>query len=584
MGLFSKLRFKIALMAGVLLAGLSFLTLFVVSQAIDLQSTDTIKTDLGNTAKVFEGLLRERQNSMRAQGLVLADSVQFKTALDDKVQDPATTADVASEKRQELGLDLFQVAGRKGALLASLVGGENQPQPKPGKDAKPADAVFAKATDPETPADAFGAWAGPNMIFETYTLPVIIRDQLLGGLRIGFAMDERFAKTLMEQTGSEVAIINAGKVLATSLDAAGRKTLEERLSGMQGMAEKAGDAGVFEVTLSGTPYLGQFIPVKGPTGEPVAQLLQLRSRARVLQLLGSIRSSFFSVLGTLLVIAVGLSILFAGTITKPLNALVAGTRAVEKGDLEYQIAVTTKDELGELSESFNEMVSDLKEKERVKAVFGRYLPKAVADRAMEHQGDLGLGGEEKECAILFSDIRGFTSLSERMAPPEVVKMLNEYYTRMIDILFDNDGTLDKTIGDAIMAVFGAPVSDPDSTAKAIRTALGMMEELKKFNAERVSRKEEPFQIGIGINTGVVVAGNLGSIKQFSYTVIGDEVNLASRMCSNAKAGQILVTEATYRKAKWLFEFNQLEPIKVKNVTNPVQIYEVLGIRQQPGQA
>jgi class 3 adenylate cyclase len=583
MGLFRKLRFKIALMAGLLLVGLSFLTLFFVSAAIDSQSTDTIKADLGNTAKVFEGLMRERQNSMRAQGLVLADSVQFKTALDDKVQDPATTADVAADKRQELGLDLFQVAGRGGALLASLVGPDSQPQPKPAKDAKPADAVFAKATDHENPADAFGAWAGPSMVYETYTLPIIIRDQVLGGLRIGFAMDDRFAKSLHEQTGSEVAIINDDKVVASSLDDAARKTLAATLSTMQGMARKVGETGVFEETLDGTPYLGQFIPVMGPMGQPTAQLLQLRSRARVLQLLGSIRASFLSVLGTLLVLAVALSILFAGTITKPLNALVAGTRAVEKGNLEYSIPVTTKDELGELAESFNEMVTDLKEKERVKAVFGRYLPKAVADRAMEHQGTLGLGGEEKEVAVLFSDIRGFTSLSERLSPPEVVKMLNEYYTRMIDILFENDGTLDKIIGDAIMAVFGAPVTDPDATAKALKTALGMMEELKKFNAERQARGEEPVLIGIGVNTGIVVAGNLGSVKQLSYTVIGDEVNLASRMCSNAKAGQILVTEATYRKTKWQFEFNQLEPIKVKNVSNPVQIYEVLGLRQQAPQ-
>jgi adenylate cyclase len=571
-----KLRFKIALMAGLLLAGLSFLTLYFVSQAIDSQSTDTIKAELGNTKKVFDGLMAERQNSMKAQAFVLADSVQFKTALDDKVQDPATTADVADEKRQELGLDLFQVAGRKGALLASIVGGQSTPQPKPGKKAQPADAVFAKATDSENPADAFGAWASDTTLYETYTRPVIIKEQVLGGIRIGFAMDDKFAKSLQGQTGSEVAILNKGKVFASSLEGEARQQLQASVAAMQGMASQAGDAGVFEPTLMGTPYLGQLIPLLGPTGEPVAQLLQLRSRERVLQLLGSIRRSFFNVLGILLVLAVALSILFAGTITKPLNALVAGTRAVEKGNLDYTIPVTTKDELGELAESFNEMVGDLKEKERVKAVFGRYLPKAVADRAMQHQGDLGLGGEEKEVAVLFSDIRGFTSLSERMAPPEVVKMLNEYYTRMIDILFDNDGTLDKTIGDAIMAVFGAPVPDNDSTAKALRTALGMMAELKKFNAERVARGEEPFQIGIGVNTGVVVAGNLGSVKQFSYTVIGDEVNLASRMCSNAKAGQILVTDATYRKVKWQFEFNQLEPIKVKNVSQPVQIYEVLG--------
>jgi class 3 adenylate cyclase len=266
-------------------------------------------------------------------------------------------------------------------------------------------------------------------------------------------------------------------------------------------------------------------------------------------------------------------------VTQPLKALIAGTRAIEKGDLDYKIPVQSRDELGDLAESFNEMTGQLREKERVKALFGRYLPKAVADRALAHQGELGLGGEQKDVAILFSDIRGFTSLSERLSPPEVVAMLNDYYTRMIDVLFAHDGTLDKTIGDAIMAVFGAPVNDERATHKALRTALGMRVALDAFNADRAAAGKEPVYIGIGVNCGSVVAGNLGSIKQLSYTVIGDEVNLASRMCSNAKAGQILVTEAVYRKCKWDFEFNALEPIKVKNVSQPVQVYEVLAERK-----
>jgi class 3 adenylate cyclase len=573
----SQLRVKIALMAGLLLAGLSFLTLFFVTRGIDSQSTESIRVELGNTARVFEGLLKERENSMRAQAIVLADSVQFKTALDDRVQDPATVADVAGEKKNELGLGLFQVAGRRGCLLASIVGGVNSPQPKPTKDSKAADPIFAKAADPEEPADAFGAWSDGKTLFETYTAPIVIRDQVLGGLRIGFQMDDKFAQTLKAQTGSDVAFVVGGKLLASSLEAGSRAELERGLGSMQGMAK--GEDGVFAQDLGGTPYLGQFIGMQAPGGGEGAQLLQLRSKARVLQLLGSIRQTFFTVLGSLLLFAVLLSILFAGTVTKPLKALIAGTRAIEKGDLDYQIPVQSKDELGELAESFNEMTGQLREKERVKALFGRYLPKAVAERALAHQGELGLGGEQKDVAILFSDIRGFTSLSERLSPPEVVAMLNDYYTRMIDVLFQHDGTLDKTIGDAIMAVFGAPLNDEKATHKALRTALGMRVALEAFNADRQAAGKEPVYIGIGVNCGSVVAGNLGSIKQLSYTVIGDEVNLASRMCSNAKAGQILVTEAVYRKCKWDFEFNALEPIKVKNVSQPVQVYEVLAERK-----
>ena len=577
---FNRVRFKIALMAGALLVGLSLAALAVLTRTIATQGTEAIKQELANTHKVFAGLLEEKRQSLKAQAFVLADSTQFKTLLNDKRADPGTVADTAQGRKNELGLGLFQVANRRGALLANLVGETQVAVPKPAKDAKPEDGVFKKAVDPEEPSDAFGAWAGPAALYETYTRPVIVADktggEVLGGIRVGFAMDEAFARSLRDFTGSEVALLAGGKVMASSLPTAPAAQLQAELAAMQG----ASDGGVFNATLGGVSYLGQFQALAGPDGKTAAQLLELRSRENVLALLKRIRQTFIAILGGGLFVALLLSIVFSRGITKPLDSLIAGTRAVEKGDLDFRIEVESKDELGELAESFNEMIGDLKEKERVKALFGRFLPKAVADRALEHQGEIQLGGEEKDVAILFSDIRGFTSLSERLSPPEVVAMLNDYYTRMIDVLFDNDGTLDKTIGDAIMAVFGAPVSDPDSAGKALRTALGMMEVLKGFNAERQAAGKEPIHIGIGVNTGVVVAGNLGSVKQLSYTVIGDEVNLASRMCSNAKAGQILVTEAVYRKTKWQFQFNSLEPIKVKNVTNPVQVYEVLGVRAQ----
>ncbi len=580
----NRLKFKIALITGLLLAGLSLVTLHFVNRVIDQETSATIRAELKSTERAVKGILEERRKSMTAQATVLAESAPLKAALDQPLKrlDPNTIVDLARETKSELGLDLYQVTGKQGSLLATLILDKSLVGEKPSKASKAADPIFAAAVKAEEPEDAFGAWASSAAVFEVYTRPVIIKDHVLGAIRLGFVMDDTFARALKEQTGSDIAIVAGGQVLSSSLNPSSRDKLLTTLAEMRSMAQQSAE-GSFQAELAGIPYLGQFIALPGPQGGVPAELLQLRSKESVLALLKTIRGSFLLILVPGVVIAILLSILFAGTITKPLDDLVVGTRAVEKGDLDFRIKVTSGDELGHLAESFNEMVGDLKEKERVKALFGRYLPKAVADQALAHQGELGLGGEEKEVAILFSDIRGFTSLSERMAPHEVVTMLNNYYTRMIDVLFENDGTLDKTIGDAIMAVFGAPVNDPDCSVKAVRTALGMMDELKRFNAERQVLGLEPIQIGIGVNTGVVVAGNLGSVKQLSYTVIGDEVNLASRMCSSAKAGQVLITEATWRKVKWQFEFERLEPIKVKNVSNPVQIYEVVGYKQQPGQ-
>jgi adenylate cyclase len=586
---FFKLRWKIFLAFILVVGGLLLATLFVSNTVIDAQSDDTIRTELQGTNAVFAGLLKERRTSLRAQIQVLAESTEMKAALDTgkRAQDPATVKDTAISLNEPVGLALFQVAGKSGALLASLVGKERPDLAKPAKDAKPEDGYFAQAVDRNSPSASGGAWASKDTLFETITFPVIIQDNVLGALRIGFAMDDSFAKTLKDQTGSEVAVLVSGKVYASSLDGGERAELVSALNAMMGQAQKASAGGVFDASLGGSPFLGQFIDIKGPDGNPAAELLQLRSKARVLLLLSSLRKNFLLIFISGLVFSLLVAFFVSRSITRPLDSLIAATRQVDLGNLEILVEVHTKDELGELADSFNDMVKDLKEKERVKGLFGRYLPKAVADKVMAQQGELQLGGEQKDVAILFSDIRGFTAISERMSPTELVSMLNDYYTRMIDVLFENGGTLDKTIGDAIMAVFGAPVTDPEAAARAVRTALQMQEALKGFNADRRAKNLEPFEIGIGINTGVVVAGNLGSTKQFSYTVIGDEVNLASRMCSVAKKGQIIITEATYRKVKWQFEFNRLEPVMVKNVSQPVQIYEVLGLKQgaiQPGTA
>jgi class 3 adenylate cyclase len=569
---FFKLRWKIFLSMALVVIGLLAATQFVSNRSIDAESVDAIRAELLNSRKNIEALLKEKSLGLASQWRVLADSAPLKRTLDSEIQDPATTKDMGQEFKDSLRLDLLQVTGRRGALLASLLGSKAPDLPRPPKNAKPEDKIFAAAIDKASLTESMGAWASQDTLYETVTGPVVIQNSVLGALRIGFAMDNKFAAAL------DVTVLVNGKVFASSLKPEELSQLTQVLNTMMG---KAGEEGVFTTDLGGRPYFGQFIPIKGPGGEKVADILQLRSKARVLMFLSKLRENFLIIFGSGLFLALLVAFFISRNITKPLDSLIAATRQVDSGNLEVHVEVDTKDELNVLADSFNTMVKDLKEKERVKSIFGRYLPKAVADKVMEQQGELKLGGEQKEVSILFSDIRGFTAISERMSPPELVAMLNDYYTRMIDVLFENGGTLDKTIGDAIMAVFGAPVSDSDSPAKAILTALGMQEALKQFNKDRVARNLEPFEIGIGINTGVVVAGNLGSVKQFSYTVIGEEVNLASRMCSVAKKGQIIVTESTYRKTKWLFEFNRMEPVTVKNVSQPVQIYEVLGVKKTP---
>lgn len=213
-----------------------------------------------------------------------------------------------------------------------------------------------------------------------------------------------------------------------------------------------------------------------------------------------------------------------------------------------------------------------------RARFQRLLSPSIAELVVSGKVEVKQGGEPRTTTMLFSDIRGFTSRSETVPAEQIVTMLNDYFERMVEIVFRHEGTLDKFVGDEIMALFGAPVSHPDDAVRAVRVALAMLDDLRAFNTEREAQGHPPFEIGIGINTGEVVAGYIGSSKAMQYTVIGAPVNLAARLCSAAKGMQILLSETTLSLVRDHFEVRELEPIKPKGIAQPVRVFEVLRAR------
>jgi adenylate cyclase len=185
-----------------------------------------------------------------------------------------------------------------------------------------------------------------------------------------------------------------------------------------------------------------------------------------------------------------------------------------------------------------------------------------------------LGGEEREVTVLFSDIRGFTSMSEKMTPVDVVSTLNDYFSEMIDIIFEYDGTLDKIVGDELMVVFGAPITRIDDSERAVKTALQMVKTLNAFNKRRVVENKSPINAGIGINKGKVISGNIGSKDQMDYTVIGDTVNLGARLCSYAGSKEIIISKSVAKDTDGLFNTTSLKPIMVKGKSKPITIFRV----------
>jgi adenylate cyclase len=206
----------------------------------------------------------------------------------------------------------------------------------------------------------------------------------------------------------------------------------------------------------------------------------------------------------------------------------------------------------------------------------RLLSPNIAERVISGQLEVKPGGQRvEECTVFNSDIRGFTTMSEGNTPESIVEMLNEYFELMVDTIFNFEGTLDKFMGDGIMALWGAPVQVPDDAVRSVECALEMGEVLGQFNRRRMERDETPLGVGIGIHTGPLVAGYIGSSKALSYTVIGDTANTSARLCSHAASGQIIVSEHTLIHLKSRFELEELPSAKVKGKEKPLRIYNVL---------
>jgi adenylate cyclase len=223
------------------------------------------------------------------------------------------------------------------------------------------------------------------------------------------------------------------------------------------------------------------------------------------------------------------------------------------------------------------MMEDITREKRLRNTMSRYMSKSVVDKLME-SGEAELGGIGRDVSVLFSDIRGFTSISERLGAKETVALLNEYFTDMVDIVFAHNGVLDKYIGDMIMAVFGSVLQSAEDASNAVVVGNKMMTALHVLNRRRTARSEEPIRIGVGISTGNVVAGNIGSLKRMEYTVIGDRVNLAERLEGANKfyGTSILICDATWAAVKHHAATREIDLIRVRGRSTPVAIYEALG--------
>ncbi|MBE7438640.1 MAG: HAMP domain-containing protein [Spirochaetales bacterium] len=301
---------------------------------------------------------------------------------------------------------------------------------------------------------------------------------------------------------------------------------------------------------------------------------------RALEAVYSIQYRNMLVLLIALSVSIVIVYLFARSLTVPLVRLVEGVKSIARGEYELHLEATSRDELGLLTDSFSDMARGLAERERIKDAFGKFVNKELAEMALK--GEIKLGGERKECAVFFSDLRGFTAMSEKMDPEEVVEYLNQYFTVMVRCVNETHGVVDKFIGDAVMAHWGAIGGQGNPTINAINAALAMRRALLEFN--RAGEGNRPrAAMGCGINSGPVVAGQIGSAERLDFTVIGDTVNLASRIESLNKpfGTDLLISHDSFLKTEDQFVVVPMPAIKVKGKEEPQTIYTVLGRRDDP---
>jgi adenylate cyclase len=273
--------------------------------------------------------------------------------------------------------------------------------------------------------------------------------------------------------------------------------------------------------------------------------------------------------------AVGLSLYVAGSVAGPLGQLQSAMREVERGDLETRCPVVTNDELGAVSEGFNRMIGGLREREFLKETFGKYVSREIRDEILA--GRVTLEGQAQEVTVLFADLRDFTPWVEATSPREVVRDLNAYFTEMDQAIREHRGLVLQFIGDEIEAAFGAPVAYATHAEMAVRAALDMRRRLSDWNAARARAGKTPLRHGIGIHTGSVLAGNIGSAERHAYALVGDPVNLASRIQSLTKefGVDILVSGDTRRRLDGRFELVELPAVRVKGKSVEVEVYRLV---------
>ena len=381
----------------------------------------------------------------------------------------------------------------------------------------------------------------------------------LGALAIGFPLPD----AAPGPSPLHGALWVDGELYSTGLAESARRSIHRQLAAASPL-----DRGELVTAVDGVPHRVFFRVLPRSAGFPAAAQVSLFSLAEPLAEQARLRNRILVFGAVGLLVALLLSMRLSRGLSVPIQQLVTATAEIRRGNLAIEVPVRSGDEVGHLAGSFNEMARGLELKEKYRSALDLVADKEVAAELMS--GTLSLGGALRDVSILFCDIRGFTAYTERMDSAEVVDFVNQHMTALTAVVYEHRGVVDKFVGDLVMAVFGAPKSYGDDAQRAVRCAQGMIAARRRLNEASRYRVD----VGIGIASGAVVAGLMGSKDRLSYTVLGERVNLASRLCSIAGPMEILIDETTHERVGAVIAAAALPGLALKGFRDAMAAYRV----------
>lgn len=487
---------------------------------------------------------------------------RIPAALQEAVEedDPGILIDAADYEMKLADIPLAVFTDETGRHVVTML--DHKPLENAGQTREYVETLLREKTGK---SDKAGYLVFDSRLFITHGLVVTFFGRTIGTVTIGFPIDDDLALRMGKVIDAEVGFVVDGRLYSA--------TPPNRFPGLrERMPAAAGEEQPVRISLGGSQWILIGEPLNTGTPGGGRQVIAV-SLDKYLAPLYRIETVFHISGILVMAIALLLGISISRGLTAPVRKLVEATRRVARGEYDFHVEIKSKDELYTLGESFNRMTDDLLLKEQYRGILDKVVSPEIAQEMVK--GNITLGGENREVTTLFADIRGFTTMTEGMEPQEVIAMLNQFMEHAAAAVEAEGGVVDKYVGDQIMAVFGAPVYHPDDPLRAVRAALQMNENINRLNEKRRLQNEPEIKIGIGINTGLAVAGNMGSVNRLNYTVLGNSVNVASRLCSQAASSEILVSGHTHRRVAAHVETQSLDPVTMKGLSKPVKVFKVL---------